>query len=134
MNLTLHPESVLFLTLDSCRFDSFLDAHIPHLKAIAPLHKAQSPSYFTYGSHAAFWMGFTPGISSAVEVPWLNPKYGKLFRMNHSAASSNGKNALNCQVQTSLRDFEASATTQSALELLHGSIKAPHWFGVSSAF
>ncbi len=93
MNLTLHPESVLFLTLDSCRFDSFRDAHIPHLKAIAPLHKAQSPSYFTYGSHAAFWMGFTPGISSAVEVPWLNPKCGKLFRMNHSAASSNGKNA-----------------------------------------
>ena len=93
MNLTLHPDSVLFLTLDSCRFDSFQDANIPHLKAVAPLHKAQAPSYFTYGSHAAFWMGFTPGISSAAKEPWLNPKSGKLFRMNHSAASSHGEDA-----------------------------------------
>ena len=93
MNFPLHPESVLFLTLDSCRFDSFQDAYIPHLKALAPLHKAQAPSYFTYGSHAAFWMGFTPGISSAAKVPLLNPKSGKLFRMSHSAASCHGDDA-----------------------------------------
>ena len=93
MNLQLHPESVLFLTVDSCRFDSFKNAHTPHLKAIAPLHEAQAPSYFTYGSHAAFWMGFTPGITSAANVAWLNPKSGKLFRMNHSAASCHGKDA-----------------------------------------
>ena len=91
MELCIHPDSVLFLTLDSCRFDSFRDANIPELKSLAPLHKAQAPSYFTYGSHAAFWMGFTPGISSSTEIPWLNPKSGKLFRMNHSAASSHGK-------------------------------------------
>ena len=59
MELCIHPDSVLFLTLDSCRFDSFRDANIPELKSLAPLHKAQAPSYFTYGSHAAFWMGFT---------------------------------------------------------------------------
>ena len=93
MNFLLHPDSVLFLTLDSCRFDSFRDANIPSLKAIAPLYKAQSPSYFTYGSHAAFWMGFTPGITSRGKVPLLNPKSGKLFRMNHSAASSHGDDA-----------------------------------------
>ena len=93
MNLSLHPDSVLFLTIDSCRFDSFRDADIPNLKAIAPLHKAQSPSYFTYGSHAAFWMGFTPGISTKTKFPWVNPKSGKLFRMSHSAASSSGEDA-----------------------------------------
>ena len=93
MNLTLHPDSVLFLTLDSCRFDSFRDAQVPNLKSIAPLHQAQAPSYFTYGSHAAFWMGFTPGIYSAAKVPWLDPKSGKLFRMSHSAASSHGGDA-----------------------------------------
>ena len=93
MNFSLHPDSVLLLTLDSCRFDSFSDAHIPNLKSIAPLYKAQAPSYFTYGSHASFWMGFTPGISSAEKIPWLNPKAGKLFRMNHSAASSHGEDA-----------------------------------------
>lgn len=75
---------VLFISLDSCRYDTFVAAHrqgsLPHLEAIGPLHKALAPSYFTYGSHAAFWMGFTPGVIGSAE-PWLNPKAGKLFRM-----------------------------------------------------
>ena len=76
--------SVLLLSLDSCRYDTFLSAHvdggIPHLSSVGPLHCAHSPSYFTYGSHAAFWMGFTPGVLGSRD-PWLNPKAGKLFRM-----------------------------------------------------
>lgn len=75
---------VLMISLDSCRYDTFADAHrrgsLPHLSSVAPVHKAQAPSYFTYGSHAAFWMGFTPGVIGSPD-PWLNPKAGKLFRM-----------------------------------------------------
>ena len=77
-------EDVLFVTLDSCRFDTFEAAYsaerLPHLKAVGPLHQAQAPSHFTYGSHAAFWMGFTPGVVGCAD-PLLNPKAGKLFRM-----------------------------------------------------
>ncbi len=77
-------KNVLFITLDSCRYDTFAYAHaassIPFLSSVAPLHKAHSPSYFTYGSHSAFWMGFTPGVIRS-SSPWLNPKVGKLFRM-----------------------------------------------------
>ena len=78
---------VLFISLDSCRYDTFFSAlcegSLPHLGSVGPLHKAISPSYFTYGSHAAFWMGFTPGVVGSAE-PWLNPKAGKLFRMAFS--------------------------------------------------
>ena len=81
---------VLLISLDSCRFDTFAAAHgcgaLPHLSAVGPLHRAQAPSYFTYGSHAAFWMGFTPGVSGSGE-PWLNPKAGKLFRMAYAGAA-----------------------------------------------
>jgi len=80
---------VLFLSLDSCRYDTFSSLHLagllPHLASIGPLHKAQSPSYFTYGSHSAFWMGFTPGVINSSD-PWLNPKVGKLFRMAFSGS------------------------------------------------
>ena len=80
-------EDVLFVTLDSCRYDTFLSSYqanrLPNISSIAPLHKAFSPSYFTYGSHASFWMGFTPGVAGC-EVPLLNPKAGKLFRMQFS--------------------------------------------------
>ena len=72
--------SILFVTLDSCRYDAFVDARAPNLKSLAPLHRAQSPSHFTYGAHAAFFMGFTPGDASRQE-PYVNPKYGKIFRM-----------------------------------------------------
>ena len=79
--------NVLFITLDSCRYDTFATSHsegtIPHLTNVGPLHRAQAPSYFTYGSHAAFWMGFTPGRAE-LEEPMLNPKAGKLFRMAFS--------------------------------------------------
>ena len=83
---------VLFISLDSCRYDTFAAARwqgaLPHLAAIAPLHKALAPSYFTYGSHAAFWMGFTPGVIGS-EEPWLNPKAGKLFRMAFAGHAGN---------------------------------------------
>ena len=74
------PPSILFITLDSCRYDAFVQARAPNLKSIAPLHRAQAPSHFTFGSHAAFFMGFTPGDASRKE-PYVNPKYGKIFRM-----------------------------------------------------
>ena len=82
-------DDVLFVSLDSCRFDTFFKAHqagfLPNLAGVGVLHRAQSPSYFTYGSHAAFWMGFTPGVVASTE-PWLNPKAGKLFRMAFSGS------------------------------------------------
>ena len=76
---------VLFISLDSCRYDTFEVAYrkgtVPNMAAVGPLHRATAPSYFTYGSHSAFWMGFTPGVTATAE-PWLNPKAGKLFRMS----------------------------------------------------
>ncbi len=74
------PDHVLLITLDSCRYDTFKRARTPHLAAVGPLHRAQAPSYFTYGSHAAIWMGFTPGLARSRQ-PWLNPKAGKVLRM-----------------------------------------------------
>ena len=86
-------QDVLFITLDSCRYDTFLAAHrdgaLPVLSNIGPLYRAQAPSYFTYGSHAAFWMGFTPGVEGSSE-PWLNPKAGKLFRMAFAGHAGRG--------------------------------------------
>jgi len=74
-----HPD-VLFVTLDSCRYDAFAAAKAPNLKAIGPLVRAYSPSHFTYGAHAAFFMGFTPGDPARPE-PYVNSKYAKIFRM-----------------------------------------------------
>ena len=87
-------EDVLIITLDSCRYDTFkhlFDKNlIPNLKSVGQLYRAQAPSHFTYGSHASFWMGFTPGIANT-RKPYLNPKAGKLFRMSHSGLPTNNQ-------------------------------------------
>lgn len=77
------PKGVLMITLDSCRYDTFAATSTPHLDQVGPLHKAQAPSYFTYGSHAAMFMGFLPGITES--EPFLNSKFSKLFRLGHAA-------------------------------------------------
>ena len=79
--------SVLLITLDSCRFDTFKRIKPKALTAIGKLHRAMAPSHFTYGSHAAMWMGFLPSIREARN--YLNSKYRKLFRIEF--AGSKGK-------------------------------------------
>ncbi len=73
--------SVLLITLDSCRYDTFRDTAAPHLKAVGPLHRAWSPSHFTYGSHAAMFVGFTPGVADGAPIPYANPKFARIFKM-----------------------------------------------------
>lgn len=78
-----YPDGVLIISLDSCRYDSFRSTPTPNLDQVGPLHRAQAPSYFTYGSHAAMFMGFLPGITEP--VPFLNSKFSKLFRLGQAA-------------------------------------------------
>ncbi|HTW95076.1 MAG TPA: hypothetical protein VMD30_09800 [Tepidisphaeraceae bacterium] len=73
-------DSVLFITLDSCRYDTFAAANLPNMRRVGPLHKAMAPGSFTFASHAAMFVGFTPGVAEKNE-PFVNPKFGKIFRM-----------------------------------------------------
>lgn len=75
--------SVLFITLDSCRYDTFESAQAVSLRSVGQLHCAEAPSFFTYGSHAAMFVGFTPGIAS-VSSRFINPRFGRLFRLQRA--------------------------------------------------
>lgn len=77
------------MTLDSCRYDVLAAARVPNLRAVGPLHRAHAPSHFTYGSHAAMFVGFTPGDASRRESI-VNPKFGKLFRLEGGGTASRG--------------------------------------------
>lgn len=105
-SIRLHGTSnVLLITLDSCRFDTFKRSYVPNLKNISPLHKAIAPSYFTYGSHASIWMGFTPGISNSTQ-PWLNPKAGKLIRMANAGFIGNEEDAIHLEGANIVEGFK----------------------------
>ena len=80
MTLAVHRDSVLLVTLDSCRFDTAENTPTPTLDTIGPMHRAMSPGHFTLASHAAMFVGTTPGIPGLGQ-PVLDPKAGRLFRL-----------------------------------------------------
>ncbi|HWF76810.1 MAG TPA: PqqD family peptide modification chaperone [Caulobacteraceae bacterium] len=87
------PRSMLLITLDSCRHDTFVAADAPNLKAVgAQVHRVQAPSHFTYASHMAMWVGVTPGVAERAE-PYLNPKFAKFFRISNGARRAYGPSA-----------------------------------------
>ena len=103
--MEVDPRSVLFVTLDSCRYDTFAGANVPALQAVGPLHKAQAPSHFTFGSHAAMFAGFTPGVAS-VAAPLINPKFGKIFKLTGAAFPGKGGEGFTLEGRNILEGFK----------------------------
>jgi hypothetical protein len=56
--MPLRDRNVVFITLDSCRFDVAATATTPHLDALSPLVKAESPATYTLPAHVAYFNGF----------------------------------------------------------------------------
>jgi hypothetical protein len=81
----VQPSSFLFVTLDSCRYDTFASASTPNLDRVGLAHRAMAPGNYTYGSHAAMFVGFTPGVFDVSE-PFVNPKFGRIFKMAYPPA------------------------------------------------
>lgn len=87
---TAKPESVLFITLDSCRYDTFIRSGIPHIRSVGSVYRCIAPGNFTYSSHAAMFVGFTPGDAASLES-FVNPMIGKIFKMRGGGFSGLGK-------------------------------------------
>jgi hypothetical protein len=90
------PRSILFITLDSCRYDTFCAADAPNLKRVGPLHRAMAPGNYTYSSHMAMFVGFTPGVAEVAE-PFVNPKFAKIFKMAGPSFAGGGKHFMALQ-------------------------------------
>jgi hypothetical protein len=85
----LDSKSFLFVTIDSCRYDTFCSANLKNIRSVGHAYKSKSPSHFTFGSHSAMFMGFTPGIPELTQ-PYLNPKFGKIFKLANAGFEGKG--------------------------------------------
>ena len=74
------------------------------MKEVAPLHLAQAPSHYTYGSHAAMFVGFTPGLAH-LRRPILNPKFGKLFKLVGAGFRGKGTEAYELEGRNIIEGF-----------------------------
>lgn len=101
--MVIHPDSVLLITLDSCRYDTFRRVRPEHLCKLGVLEKAWAPSYFTYGSHAAMFMGFLPSVHRPER--FKNSKFAKLFRMAHAGFSGREQEGFQLQGPSIVEGF-----------------------------
>jgi Sulfatase len=108
--MTINEESVFFVTIDSCRYDTFELSNSPNMKSVGPLHKAQAPSHFTYGSHSAMFVGFTPGVSE-YQSKFVNPKYARLFRLNRAGWSGYAKPGFELEGKDIIHGFRNAGYT-----------------------
>ncbi len=54
--------NILFVTLDSCRWDSYQRAAMPFLNSICPARRAYAQATFTYAAHMAMFQGILPHV------------------------------------------------------------------------
>lgn len=56
----MHKNHIVFIVMDSCRYDSFLAAKTPNIDRIGEAEKRYSYASWTTPSHYAFTMGMMP--------------------------------------------------------------------------
>jgi len=73
--------NILFLTLDSCRFDTAAMARTPALDKVGALHRALSPGTFTLPSHMSFFAGMLPHVPDQPHLDYYSREARRLWRL-----------------------------------------------------
>src|SRR3989338_10375434 len=64
MTKEIIPEdhNVIFITLDSCRWDTYQAANTPNLDKIGIMRKAETPGSYTVPAHVSFFSSHLPKV------------------------------------------------------------------------
>lgn len=81
---TISP-NILFVTLDSCRWDSYERAAMPVLNSICPARRAYAQATFTYAAHMAMFQGILPHVPE--RLPFYNRYERQLIRIANRATA-----------------------------------------------
>ena len=77
-------ESILLVTLDSCRYDAFVEARTPYLASVGQCYRGWSQATYTYPAHLSFFVGMFPLVHE--NVPYLNRFTRQLISMRRVGA------------------------------------------------
>lgn len=79
-------KNFLFITLDSCRWDSYQHADVKFLSRHCPARKAYAQATFTYAAHLAMFQGLLPGTRE--RLPFYNRYARQLIRIANRPVGS----------------------------------------------
>jgi len=123
-----HEPNIIFITLDSCRWDTFQKAKTPFLDSIGKAKKAITYGTFTNPAHAAFFGGFLPNVFEEKEEFYSFP-LGQIWKLNVSTKKKQNAK-INMTGNTILDAYEK----KNYFVLGVGGVKAFHKSGVLRKF
>ena len=57
-----NKHNVLFVTLDSCRYDTAVNSYLPFLNSLSKMKKGEAPGSYTLPSHISYFSGILPNL------------------------------------------------------------------------
>jgi hypothetical protein len=90
-DLIRHDHNVLFVTLDSCRMDTYMLAKTPVMDAIGGVRQAQTVANFTLPAHTSFFAGHLPVVRDASAEDFFTKEGAPLWKLG--VARHNGGRA-----------------------------------------
>ncbi len=79
---TLANYNVVFITLDSCRFDTTQIANIPYLNQLGGFKCARTHGDYTLPAHMSFFMGYLPSVITEPRLPYYSSDVKQLWRLS----------------------------------------------------
>lgn len=86
MCVKMEDRSVLFITLDSCRYDSFEMARTPNFDKLGKARAAGTHGTYTLPAHMSFFMGYLPSVGSVPFDAYYTPEIKQLWRLTTGRA------------------------------------------------
>jgi hypothetical protein len=66
--------NVLFITLDSCRYDTFVKANTPVMDKIGLVNSARTHGDYTLPAHISMFNGQLPRVAGDINLPSDDPR------------------------------------------------------------
>lgn len=80
--------NIVFITFDSCRYDSLMQANTPFLDQMGKIYSAWTPATYTLPAHISFFTGILPLVHE--DIPYINRFNKQLIKMHKGGASLGG--------------------------------------------
>ena len=94
--------SVVFITVDSCNFETAKNANTPILNSVSKVRKCYTSSTYTYPAHHSFFLGHLPEL---IENKYYFDNYGKVWRSTQ-AWDTGDKVAIYYETSTIIEFYE----------------------------
>jgi len=82
----LAQKNVVFITLDSCRYDTAEAAHIPNIRSVGAMRRTFTHGSYTVPAHTAFFSGHLPVALDHPFLPYYSETREQLWRIQTGPA------------------------------------------------